>query len=57
MATDAAPATSARDEVLRRIRAAIGGPPSSDAAAIAAEWDALPRTYKRTASLDREAIL
>jgi L-lactate dehydrogenase complex protein LldG len=57
MATDMAPATSARDEVLRRIRAAIGGTPSSDPAAIAAEWAALPRSYKRTASLEREAIL
>jgi L-lactate dehydrogenase complex protein LldG len=56
MATDAALASS-RDEVLRRIRAAIGGAPSSDASAIAAEWDALPRAYKRTASLEREAIL
>lgn len=56
MATDTVQ-DSARYEVLRRIRAAIGGEPSSDAAAIASEWDALPRAYKRTASLEREAIL
>jgi L-lactate dehydrogenase complex protein LldG len=54
MATETA--LSSRDEVLRRIRAAIGGTPA-DAATIHAEWAALPRSYKRTASLDRAAIL
>ncbi|HEX9201427.1 MAG TPA: LUD domain-containing protein [Acidobacteriaceae bacterium] len=48
---------SLREEVLRRIRAAIGGSPMADAAEIRSEWDALPRDYKRTASLGREAIL
>jgi L-lactate dehydrogenase complex protein LldG len=42
--------------VLRRIRAAIGSP-SSDVAAIDAEWKAVPRDYKRAASLERAAIL
>ena len=50
-------ASSSRDEVLRRIRAAIADAPAVDATAIRGEWDALPRDYKRTASLDREAIL
>jgi L-lactate dehydrogenase complex protein LldG len=49
-------AVSSRDEVLRRIRAAIGDTPA-DGAAIHAEWEALPRKYKRTAELEREAIL
>jgi L-lactate dehydrogenase complex protein LldG len=47
---------SARDEVLRRIRAAIATPPVAEAS-IAAAWRDLPRDYKRGASLDREAIL
>ena len=55
MGADVAPVSS-RDEVLRRIRAAIGEAPA-DAEAIRAEWEALPRDYKRTASLEREAIL
>ena len=48
---------SSRDEVLRRIRAAIGDAPAADAAAIRCEWEALPRSYKRTASHERETIL
>lgn len=47
---------SSREEVLRRIRAAIGGA-EEDAGSIRMEWDALPRMYKRTAELEREAIL
>jgi len=47
---------SSREEVLRRIRAAIGSS-TSDAAAINAEWEAVPRDYRRTASHEREAIL
>jgi L-lactate dehydrogenase complex protein LldG len=54
MATETA--VSSRDEVLRRIRAAIGDAPE-DASSIRAEWQALPRNYKRTASLDGAAIL
>lgn len=52
-----AAAISSREEVLRRIRAVIGGRPGSDAINIRAEWDALPRNYKLTASLARMAIL
>jgi L-lactate dehydrogenase complex protein LldG len=52
----AADVVSSRDEVQRRIRKAIGGA-ATDSAAIRSEWVALPRNYKRTASLDREAIL
>ena len=55
MGTKAA-AVSSLEEVVRRIRAAIGSP-SSDAAAIDAEWEAIPRNYKRSASLERDAIL
>jgi L-lactate dehydrogenase complex protein LldG len=49
-------ALGSRDEVLRRIRSAIGGS-AADAAAIRSEWDAVPRDYKRTATLEHEAIL
>jgi L-lactate dehydrogenase complex protein LldG len=49
-------AFSSREGVLRRIRAAIGGSPA-DAPAIRREWKALSRSYKRTASIDRRAIL
>ncbi len=49
-------------EVLRRIRAALGETAGTDAAeidtaGIDAEWAAIPRAYKRSASLGREAIL
>jgi len=56
MDTEAA-SVSSREEVLRRIRVAIGGAPKADAVEIRTEWEALPRNYKRTASLEREAIL
>ena len=56
MAAEAA-SVSSRGEVLRRIRAALGDVPAVDAEAIRAEWEALPRSYKRAASLDRDAIL
>lgn len=56
MGTEAA-SVSSREEVLRRIRVAIGGAPKADAVEIRTEWEALPRNYKRTASLEREAIL
>jgi L-lactate dehydrogenase complex protein LldG len=48
--------TGSRDEVLRRIRAAIGDAPAAEAS-VRAEWDALPREYKRKATLGHEAIL
>ena len=50
-------AGEAREEVLRRIRAAIGEGSLADAAEIRGEWQALPRNYKQTASLERAAIL
>jgi len=52
-------AVEARTEVLRRIRAAIGVASDGDADGemIAAEWERLPRGYKRAASLGWEEIL
>ena len=50
-------AVSSREEVLRRIRSAIRDTPASDALTINAEWEALPRNYKRIASLERDAML
>jgi L-lactate dehydrogenase complex protein LldG len=47
---------NSRDEVLRRIRAAIAEAPA-DVATIRSEWQELPRNYTRTAALGREAIL
>jgi L-lactate dehydrogenase complex protein LldG len=47
--------TEAREAVLGKIRAAIGG--ASDGAIARAEWAAIPRDYKRTATLGREEIL
>jgi L-lactate dehydrogenase complex protein LldG len=47
---------SSRTEVLRRVRAALGGE-SAHVTAIDAEWHKLPRGYKRTASLGHDAIL
>jgi L-lactate dehydrogenase complex protein LldG len=51
------PAISSRNEVLRRIRAAIGAASAADAATIHAEWETIPRNYKRTGTLDGEAVL
>ena len=50
-------AGGAREEVLRRIRAATGVASAADAGAVGAEWDALPRNYKRTGSLERATVL
>jgi L-lactate dehydrogenase complex protein LldG len=47
----------AREEVLRRIRAALGDVPQADEAAIRGEWEMLPRNYKRAGSLERDALL
>jgi L-lactate dehydrogenase complex protein LldG len=55
MATETAP-DSARQEVLRRIRAAIGGSPATETE-IAAEWRAIPREYVRAAASTREQIV
>jgi L-lactate dehydrogenase complex protein LldG len=46
---------SARDEVLRRIRAAKGG--TANAERVRAEWSALQREYRREAALSRETLL
>jgi L-lactate dehydrogenase complex protein LldG len=56
MAADVASTAGARQEILRRIRTAIGEPPE-DGGIVDAEWSALPRDYKRVATLDREAML
>jgi L-lactate dehydrogenase complex protein LldG len=56
MGTEAV-AGGAREEVLRRIRAALADAPKADEAAIRSEWETLPRNYTRTASLGCEAIL
>jgi len=56
MGGDVISTAGARQEVLRRVRAAIGAP-VADAAAVDAEWGAIARGYRRAASLDREAIL
>ena len=50
-------ATGAREEVLRRIRAALCDVPKTDTVAIEREWKSLPREYKRKGSLEREAVL
>jgi len=47
----------AREEVLRRIRAAVPDTANASEAAIGAEWGTIPREYARTAKLDREEIL
>jgi L-lactate dehydrogenase complex protein LldG len=49
--------SEARAEVLRRVRAAIGPGAGAGAAAVAEEWGAIPRRYKRAASMGREEIL
>ena len=50
-----ADSSTARTEVLRRIRAATGT--ASDEATIDAEWHAIRREYKKVASVDREGLL
>lgn len=49
--------TTSRTEVLRRIRSALGDQTAPAPAAVAAEWQAIPRTYQRTSTLGREAVL
>jgi L-lactate dehydrogenase complex protein LldG len=48
---------SARAEVLRRIRAALGDVPPTDETAIHAEWEAIPRDYVRAATHSHEQIV
>ena len=50
-------ASSAKAEILRRIRAATGRASSPDADAVGSEWAAVERGYRRAASLQREAVL
>jgi L-lactate dehydrogenase complex protein LldG len=46
---------SGRDEILRRVRAAIGG--ASTAEAATQGWSALPRRYRRNGLLQGEAVV
>ena len=48
--------SSSRNEVLRRVRAALGGVPA-DGAVVETEWEGLARGYRRAASLGREDVL
>ncbi|WP_179583520.1 LutC/YkgG family protein [Tunturiibacter gelidoferens] len=54
MATDTV-TNSARDEVLRRIRAATGG--ASDGTAAKIGWDRIVREYRRKGTGEREGVL
>jgi L-lactate dehydrogenase complex protein LldG len=54
MATNA-PA-GAREEVLRRIRTALGSA-STDAAVVGGDWAAIDRSYRRSGTLERAAVL
>ncbi|WP_433969235.1 LutC/YkgG family protein [Tunturiibacter gelidiferens] len=54
MATDTV-TNSARDEMLRRIRAAIGG--TSDGTAAKIGWDRIVRKYRRKGTREREEVL
>ena len=55
MGTEVLVPSSARTEILRRIRAAKGG--VSDGEAARREWEALTRGYRRSASLERGAVI
>jgi L-lactate dehydrogenase complex protein LldG len=55
MGTKVMATASARAEILRRIRAAKGG--ASDADAASSEWEGLARGYRRSASLERVAVI
>lgn len=50
-------ASSAKAEILRRIRAATGRDSSLKIGAVAAEWESVERDYRRAASRDRVAVL
>jgi L-lactate dehydrogenase complex protein LldG len=56
-ATTSPRTASARAELLRRIRSALGDVPRIDESAIHAEWEAIPRNYIRSATRSHEAIL
>lgn len=49
--------TAARTEVLRRIRAALGPADSTPALSIQAEWESIPRLYRRHTNLSHDTIL
>jgi L-lactate dehydrogenase complex protein LldG len=49
--------SAARTEVLRRVRAALGQRTAVEAEAVRTEWELLPRTYQRAATLGREEVL
>lgn len=49
--------TAARAAILHSIRTALRAPASADTAAIAAEYAALPRLYKREGTLENAALL
>jgi L-lactate dehydrogenase complex protein LldG len=55
MGTDGLVSSSARTEVLRRIRAAKGG--ASDGDVARSGWEGLAREYRRSASLERGAVI
>jgi L-lactate dehydrogenase complex protein LldG len=55
MGTEGMVSSSARTEVLRRIRAAKGG--ASDGDAARSGWEGLAREYRRSASLERGAVI
>ncbi|GGA60836.1 hypothetical protein GCM10011507_10480 [Edaphobacter acidisoli] len=50
-------ASSAKAEILRRIRAANGRASSLDAGGVEAEWTSVEREYRRGTSREREAVL
>jgi L-lactate dehydrogenase complex protein LldG len=50
-------AAGAREEVLRRIRAAIPDTANANEAAVGAEWETIPRDYARAATLGHDEIL
>jgi L-lactate dehydrogenase complex protein LldG len=49
-------ATAAREEVLRRIRAALGGA-STDAEVVGGDWAGIDRGYRHSGTLGRAAVL
>jgi L-lactate dehydrogenase complex protein LldG len=55
MANESGAVTSSREEILRRVRSATGG--ASTAEAVRAGWSAVPRTYKREGTREREVVL
>lgn len=48
---------AARTEIFRRIHAALGEREPADANAVGTEWELLPRTYQRSATLNQEEVV